>query len=205
MSAFPTGVAIVTTLDEDGEPKGLTTNAICSVSADPPMLRNQRESFGSGACCPDDLQADVRDHGADRIPPERILVDTTAVPSTRSLIRMPPSRAIRMVCRTTGAVLYVTGAAPDCAAPATAKHLRREPGLSARPARRPRAHEARRAPPEQPAAWPKKGARVGRPSRSGVAGVTSAPRVGLEPTTLRLTADSNEVGEAYLAPSSGSR
>ncbi|MBA3348556.1 MAG: flavin reductase family protein [Actinobacteria bacterium] len=38
MSAFPTGVAIVTTLDEGGEPKGLTTNAICSVSADPPML-----------------------------------------------------------------------------------------------------------------------------------------------------------------------
>jgi len=38
MSAFPTGVAIVTTLDEQGEPKGLTTNAICSVSADPPML-----------------------------------------------------------------------------------------------------------------------------------------------------------------------
>ena len=38
MSAFPTGVAIVTTLDEEGEPKGLTTNAVCSVSADPPML-----------------------------------------------------------------------------------------------------------------------------------------------------------------------
>lgn len=38
MSAFPTGVAIVTTLDAHGEPKGLTTNAICSVSADPPML-----------------------------------------------------------------------------------------------------------------------------------------------------------------------
>lgn len=38
MSAFPTGVAIVTTLDEHGEPKGLTTNAVCSVSADPPML-----------------------------------------------------------------------------------------------------------------------------------------------------------------------
>jgi flavin reductase (DIM6/NTAB) family NADH-FMN oxidoreductase RutF len=38
MSAFPTGVAIVTTLDEVGEPRGLTTNAICSVSADPPML-----------------------------------------------------------------------------------------------------------------------------------------------------------------------
>lgn len=38
MSAFPTGVAIVTTLDEQGEPKGLTTNAVCSVSAEPPLL-----------------------------------------------------------------------------------------------------------------------------------------------------------------------
>ena len=38
MSAFPTGVAIVTTLDDRGEPKGLTTNAICSVSAEPPLL-----------------------------------------------------------------------------------------------------------------------------------------------------------------------
>jgi flavin reductase (DIM6/NTAB) family NADH-FMN oxidoreductase RutF len=38
MSAFPTGVAIVTTLDADGRPRGLTTNAVCSVSADPPML-----------------------------------------------------------------------------------------------------------------------------------------------------------------------
>ena len=38
MSAFPTGVAIVTALDAGGAPKGLTTNAICSVSADPPLL-----------------------------------------------------------------------------------------------------------------------------------------------------------------------
>ena len=38
MSAFPTGVAIVTTLDSDGQPRGLTTNAVCSVSAEPPML-----------------------------------------------------------------------------------------------------------------------------------------------------------------------
>ncbi|MEJ7570121.1 MAG: flavin reductase family protein [Gaiellaceae bacterium] len=38
MSAFPTGIAIVTTLDEGGRPRGLTTNAICAVSADPPML-----------------------------------------------------------------------------------------------------------------------------------------------------------------------
>src|SRR5687767_9846810 len=38
MSAFPTGVAIVTTLDADGQPRGLTTNAVCAVSADPPLL-----------------------------------------------------------------------------------------------------------------------------------------------------------------------
>ncbi len=38
MSAFPTGVAIVTTLDEHGVPRGLTTNAVASVSADPPIL-----------------------------------------------------------------------------------------------------------------------------------------------------------------------
>lgn len=38
MSAFPTGVAVVTTLDADGTPRGLTTNALCSVSAEPPLL-----------------------------------------------------------------------------------------------------------------------------------------------------------------------
>ena len=38
MSAFPTGVAIVTTIDEAGGPRGLTTNAVCSVSAEPPLL-----------------------------------------------------------------------------------------------------------------------------------------------------------------------
>lgn len=38
MSAFPTGVAIVTTLEQDGTPRGLTTNAVTSVSADPPIL-----------------------------------------------------------------------------------------------------------------------------------------------------------------------
>lgn len=38
MSAFPTGVCIVTTLDEHGEPRGLTTNAVTSVSAEPPLL-----------------------------------------------------------------------------------------------------------------------------------------------------------------------
>lgn len=38
MSAFPTGVAIVTTLDPDGTPRGLTTSAVTSVSAEPPIL-----------------------------------------------------------------------------------------------------------------------------------------------------------------------
>ena len=38
MSAFPTGVAVVTTLEQDGTPRSLTTNAVTSVPADPPML-----------------------------------------------------------------------------------------------------------------------------------------------------------------------
>jgi flavin reductase (DIM6/NTAB) family NADH-FMN oxidoreductase RutF len=38
MSAFPTGVAIVTTVGLDGTPRGLTTNAVTSVSAAPPIL-----------------------------------------------------------------------------------------------------------------------------------------------------------------------
>ncbi len=38
MASFPTGVAIVTTLDADGTPRGLTTTAVSSVSARPPTL-----------------------------------------------------------------------------------------------------------------------------------------------------------------------
>jgi flavin reductase (NADH) len=38
MSAFPTGVTIVTTLDEHGQPRGLTCTATCSLSADPPLV-----------------------------------------------------------------------------------------------------------------------------------------------------------------------
>jgi flavin reductase (DIM6/NTAB) family NADH-FMN oxidoreductase RutF len=38
MSAFPTGVTIVSTLDERGRPRGLTCTATCSLSADPPLL-----------------------------------------------------------------------------------------------------------------------------------------------------------------------
>jgi flavin reductase ActVB len=38
MAAFPSGVAIITTASEDRRPKGLTTTAVCSVSADPPLL-----------------------------------------------------------------------------------------------------------------------------------------------------------------------
>jgi flavin reductase (DIM6/NTAB) family NADH-FMN oxidoreductase RutF len=38
MAAFPTGVTIVTTLDEDGAACGLTCNAFMSVSAEPPLV-----------------------------------------------------------------------------------------------------------------------------------------------------------------------
>jgi flavin reductase (NADH) len=38
MTSFPSGVAVITTIDSAGAPWGLTTNALSSVSADPPML-----------------------------------------------------------------------------------------------------------------------------------------------------------------------
>jgi flavin reductase (DIM6/NTAB) family NADH-FMN oxidoreductase RutF len=38
MASFPSGVAIVTTVDEAGEPRGLTTTAVSSVSASPPTV-----------------------------------------------------------------------------------------------------------------------------------------------------------------------
>jgi flavin reductase ActVB len=38
MARFPTGVAIVTTCDEDGNPHGLTVSSFCSVSLDPPLV-----------------------------------------------------------------------------------------------------------------------------------------------------------------------
>lgn len=38
MSSFPSGVTVVTTVDADGRPVGLTSTAVCSVSADPPLL-----------------------------------------------------------------------------------------------------------------------------------------------------------------------
>jgi flavin reductase (DIM6/NTAB) family NADH-FMN oxidoreductase RutF len=38
MASFPSGVAIVTTTTPDGIPRGLTTTAVCSVSADPPTV-----------------------------------------------------------------------------------------------------------------------------------------------------------------------
>jgi flavin reductase (DIM6/NTAB) family NADH-FMN oxidoreductase RutF len=38
MSAFPTGITVVTTLAKDGTPYGLTCNAFMSVSAEPPLV-----------------------------------------------------------------------------------------------------------------------------------------------------------------------
>ncbi|MEO6087958.1 MAG: flavin reductase family protein [Umezawaea sp.] len=37
MGSFASGISVVTTLDDD-EPQGLTCSAVCSVSADPPLL-----------------------------------------------------------------------------------------------------------------------------------------------------------------------
>lgn len=38
MARFPSGVAIVTTHDEDGTPYGFTASSFCSVSLDPPLV-----------------------------------------------------------------------------------------------------------------------------------------------------------------------
>jgi flavin reductase (DIM6/NTAB) family NADH-FMN oxidoreductase RutF len=38
MGSFPSGVAVVTALDEQGLPRGLTTTAVTSVSLEPPLL-----------------------------------------------------------------------------------------------------------------------------------------------------------------------
>jgi flavin reductase (DIM6/NTAB) family NADH-FMN oxidoreductase RutF len=38
LGSFPTGVTVVTTLAADGSPRGLTSNALCAVSAEPPLL-----------------------------------------------------------------------------------------------------------------------------------------------------------------------
>ncbi len=38
MGAFPTGVTVVTSIDEYGHPRGLTCNAFSSISANPPLL-----------------------------------------------------------------------------------------------------------------------------------------------------------------------
>jgi flavin reductase (DIM6/NTAB) family NADH-FMN oxidoreductase RutF len=37
MSAFPTGVVVLTAFGEDGLPRGLTVNAFCAVSLNPPL------------------------------------------------------------------------------------------------------------------------------------------------------------------------
>jgi flavin reductase (DIM6/NTAB) family NADH-FMN oxidoreductase RutF len=38
MRTFPTGITIVTAVDENGTPRGLTTNAVTSASLEPPLL-----------------------------------------------------------------------------------------------------------------------------------------------------------------------
>lgn len=38
MGSFPSGVTVITTVDAEGCPVGLTSTAVCSVSAEPPLL-----------------------------------------------------------------------------------------------------------------------------------------------------------------------
>ncbi|OLF10856.1 hypothetical protein BU204_30890 [Actinophytocola xanthii] len=38
MQGFPSGVAVLATLDQEGQPTGMTCSALCSLSLDPPML-----------------------------------------------------------------------------------------------------------------------------------------------------------------------
>jgi len=38
MGCFPAGVTVVTTVAEDGSPRGLTSSAVCAVSLEPPLL-----------------------------------------------------------------------------------------------------------------------------------------------------------------------
>ncbi|GAA1629745.1 flavin reductase family protein [Catellatospora bangladeshensis] len=38
MGSLPSGVCVVTSVDDEGRPQGLTCSAVCSVSGDPPML-----------------------------------------------------------------------------------------------------------------------------------------------------------------------
>ena len=57
MSAFPTGVAVITTIDADGEPRGMTANAVSSISARPPLLMVALDSR-SGTL------TDIERHGA---------------------------------------------------------------------------------------------------------------------------------------------
>lgn len=38
MRGFPTGVAVVTSIDHSGQPRGMTCSSVCSVSLNPPTL-----------------------------------------------------------------------------------------------------------------------------------------------------------------------
>ena len=38
LAAFPTGVTVITVRDESGRPCGMTANAFCAVSLDPPLI-----------------------------------------------------------------------------------------------------------------------------------------------------------------------
>ncbi|MEV8536208.1 flavin reductase family protein [Streptomyces sp. NPDC051211] len=57
MSAFPSGVSVITTYDENGFPRGLTASSLASVTAEPPTVSVCLNTGG------DTLQA-LREHGS---------------------------------------------------------------------------------------------------------------------------------------------
>jgi flavin reductase (DIM6/NTAB) family NADH-FMN oxidoreductase RutF len=57
MSAFPTGVTVITTLDRADEPKGLTLQAFVAISSEPPLLLVSLDASSRTV-------APLREHGA---------------------------------------------------------------------------------------------------------------------------------------------
>ncbi len=56
MACFPSGVVVATTLDGDGQPRGFTASAFCSVSAAPPLvlvcLARDADCHAAFSCAP---------------------------------------------------------------------------------------------------------------------------------------------------------
>jgi flavin reductase ActVB len=69
MARFPTGVAIVTTIDRGGWPYGFTASSFCPVSLDPPLvlvcLAESANSYPVFCCCARFAVSILGEHQAD--------------------------------------------------------------------------------------------------------------------------------------------